>query len=48
MIEFQKFWCTHRICNNCDTEEGIRDIEEAVEFYQFADWLNENLEFKEL
>ncbi|MFQ8891095.1 MAG: hypothetical protein ACLR8H_01775 [Clostridium sp.] len=29
-------------------EEGMIDIEEAVEFYQFADWLNENLEFEEL
>lgn len=29
-------------------EEEMIDIEEAVEFYQFADWLNENLEFEEI
>lgn len=29
-------------------EEEMIDIEETIEFYQFADWLNENLEFEEI
>lgn len=29
MIKFQKLWCTHRICNNCGTEEEVREIKVA-------------------
>ena len=29
MIKFQKLWCDHRSCNNCGTEEGIREIKVA-------------------
>lgn len=29
-------------------QEGLIDGEEADEFYQFADWLDENLEFEEI
>lgn len=26
MIEFQKLWCTHRICNNCVSKEEVKEI----------------------
>lgn len=29
MIKFQKLWCNHRRCNNCDAEEKIKEIKIA-------------------
>ena len=29
MIKLQKLWCRNRVCNNCDVEEGVKEIKIA-------------------